>query len=157
MPDDFAKATAAPSFITIGDVQYRVGKFGPRDIGDLEAWIKSQVPDPRLMAKELCAGLSDAVAIEVWRDLSLEAQDWPPDVTSKQGNKLLLGTWEGNALVLWVALRRHNASFSLEDARRLTKNDDSIVNEVLGLVFPEPTFDPKSQPATMPDRELATK
>jgi hypothetical protein len=148
--DDYAKATAAASFIEIGDVTYRVGKFGPRDIGDLEAWLKSQVPDPRLAAKDLCAGLPDAVAKEVWTDLSMEAANWPPSVDSRQGQKLLTQTWDGNAMLLWVSLRRHNASFSLEDAKRLTKTDDEIAIKVMLLAFPEATFDPKSQAATGP-------
>jgi hypothetical protein len=146
--EDYAKATAAPRTIQIGDVTYRVGKFGPRDIGDLEAWIKSQVPDPRLMAKELCAGLPDAVAIEVWKDLSMESANWPPSVDSRIGTKLLTQTWEGQALVAWVSLRRHNAGFSLDDARQLTKSDDEIALKIMQLGFPEPDFIPKPLPTT---------
>ena len=78
MAEDFAKLTASPVPIVIQGVQYLVGKFSRRDLGDLQAWIKSQVPDPRLMAREICAGLSDAVAIRVWEDLSREAELWPP-------------------------------------------------------------------------------
>lgn len=150
--EDFAKATAAPGFIQIGDVSYRVGKIGPRDKGDLEAYIKSQVPDPRLMAKELCAGLPDAVAIEVWRDLHSEAQSWPPDLASTIGNKILMETWEGNAQLLYVILRRHNGGFTLQDARALTKNDDELAARAFFMSLPEPTFDPKAQPATTPDQ-----
>jgi hypothetical protein len=148
--DDYAKATAAPGFIAINGREYRVGKFGPRDIGDFEAWLKTQVPDPRLVAKELCAGLPDAVAIEVWRDLSAEAMNWPPTVESRIGNKLLMGTHEGHALLVWVSLRRHNASFTLDDARQLTKDNDDLALEVARLSYPEPTFDPKVQTATEP-------
>lgn len=150
MSEDYAKATAAPSLITINGREYRVGKFGPRDIGDFEAWLKKQVPDPRLMARELCAGLPDAVAIEVWRDLSAEAMNWPPSVESRLGNKLLMGTHEGHALLVWVSLRRHNADFTLEQARSLTQNDDNIALEVARLSYPEPTFDPKAETATEP-------
>jgi hypothetical protein len=145
MSDDYAKATAAPGFIAISGRDYRVGKFGPRDVGDFEAWIKTQVPDPRLMARELCAGLPDAVALEVWRDLSAEAASWPPGVDSREGNKLLMQTWEGNALLVWVSLRRHNADFTLEQARQLTKNDDTLAIQVSAIAYPEPSFDPKPQ------------
>lgn len=150
MAEDYAKATAAPAFIMIGDVRYRVGKIGPRDKGDLEAYIKSQVPDPRLLAKELCAGLPDAVAIEVWRDLSMEAANWPPDLASRVGNKILIETWEGNAQLLYVILRRHNANFTIDDARAFTKNDDELAEQAFFMSLPEPTFDPKAQPATTP-------
>lgn len=145
MSDDYAKATAAPGFIVINGREYRVGKFGPRDIGDFEAWLKTQVPDPRLIAKELCAGLPDAVALEVWRDLSAEAMNWPPTVESRQGNKLLMQTWEGHALLVWVSLRRYNAGFTIEEARLLTKNNDELAIEVARLAYPEPDFSPKSQ------------
>jgi hypothetical protein len=132
----------------IGDREYRVGKFGPRDIGDFEAWLKKQVPDPRLMARDLCAGLPDAVAIEVWRDLSAEAVNWPPTVESRIGNKLLMGTHEGHALLVWVSLRRHNASFTIDQARELTRDNDQIALEVARLSYPEPTFDPKAETET---------
>lgn len=153
MADDYAKATAAPGFIQIGEAQYRVGKISPRDKGDLESYIKSQSPDPRLMAKELCAGLTDAVAIEVWRDLSMEAANWPPGLESRIGNKVIMETWEGNAQLLWVVLRRHNGNFTIEDARRLTKIDDEVAARALMLSIPENTFDPKSQPVTIPGQD----
>jgi hypothetical protein len=151
--EDYAKATAAPRFITIGEKEYRVGKYGPRDIGDLEAWLKTQVPDPRLKARTLCEGLPDAVALEIWRDLSMEAASWPPSIDSRQGNKLLIETWEGNAMVVWVSLRRHNGGFTLEDAKRLTKDDDSLATQVVTLSQPEPDWSPKAVPETMPTPE----
>jgi hypothetical protein len=148
--EDYAKATAAPRYVTINGREYRVGKYGPRDIGDLEAWLKTQVPDPRLMARELCAGLPDAVALEVWRDLSAEAMNWPPDVTSRIGNKLLMNTWEGHARLVFASLSRHNADFTLDEARTLTKADCELAIEISNLSWPEPTFDPKGQPAMTP-------
>ncbi len=153
MPDDYAKDTAAPSFITIGDRDYRVGKFGPRDLGDLQAFIKSRVPDPRLMARELCAGLPDAVAIEVWRDLSAEASRWPPSYDSREGCEVLMATWEGHAQVVWISLRRHNADFTLERARQLTEHDDELMMKVFILAQPEPTFDPKAPTDSMMNPE----
>ena len=147
MSDDYAKATSAPGFITINGKEYRVGKFGPRDLGDIEAWLKSQVPDPRLMARELCAGLPDAVAIEVWRDLSMEAANWPPSLETRQGNKLLTQTHEGHAILLYVALKKHNASFTLEMARHITADDQEIALVVSKMAQPEETFDPKSPAA----------
>ncbi len=151
MSDDYAKAAASPRGLRIGGAEYLVGKFTPRDLGDLGAWLKDQVPDPRLKARELCAGLSDAVALAIWRDLSDEARDWPPSIESYQGNRLLLGTYEGNARLLWVGLRRHNPGVTLEVAARLAEH--ITLDEVSALVrlgFPEETFDPKATPATEP-------
>jgi hypothetical protein len=151
--EDYSKATASPRTIRIGDVDYRVAKWGPRDIGDLEAWLKSQVPDPRLMARQLCEGLSDAVALEVWRDLSMEATSWPPDITSRQGNKLLMNSHEGHTQLLWVALRRHNASFTLEQAREIARTNYEVAMQAAALAQPEEDFSPKSPAATEPGAE----
>ena len=153
MAEDYAKATAAPRPIRIGGADYRVGKYNPRDLGDLTAWLKSVSPDPRLKAKELCAGLPDAVALEVWRELSDEARDWPPGLTSYEGNNLLVMTYEGNVQVIWVSLRRHNPGFTMEHARKMAQDITlDEINELIRLGFPEPTFDPKSTPGATTDR-----
>lgn len=154
MNEDHARATAAPGYVIIGDVTYRSSKFGPRDLGDLQAWLKSQVPDPRSMARELCAGLSDAVALQIWTDLSEEAKDWPPSLTSDMGNNLLLFTHEGAAQVIWVCLRRFNASITLDEARKmaLTVSNEELA-ALLNAGFPEPTFSPKvmTEPMMTPE------
>jgi hypothetical protein len=150
MSDDFSKATASPSVISLAGKEYKLGKFGPRDLGDLQAYIKDAVPDPRLMARELCAGLPDAVALAIWTDLSREAQDWPPAIESARGDRILMMTYGGAVRVLWVALRRHNR-FDEKDAEELAKlvTQDEL-NEVVRRSFPEATFDPKSTAATEP-------
>lgn len=142
--EDYAKAAASPGFITIGEVQYRVAKFGPRSLGDLQAWLKSQVPDPRLKAREICAGLSDAVALEVWREFSTEAMGWPPSIDTIEGNKLLTMTHEGAAQVAFALLRKHNPAVDMAKARELADSMDSAqINELIRLGFPEANFDPK--------------
>ncbi len=103
------------------------------------------------MARELCAGLSDAVAIAIWRDLADEAKDWPPSIESREGNRLLLMTYAGNARLLWVALRRHNPGITQETASKLAEH--ITLEEVAALTrlgFPEETWDPKATPATEP-------
>lgn len=154
MSDDFAKATARPGFVTIADTEYRVSKFGPRDLGDLQAWLKAQIPDPRLMARELCAGLSDTVALEIWRELSEEAKLWPPSVASSQGNEMLMLTYEGNVQLLTVALRRHNPGLDSAKIRAIaeTISIDEIAN-VLSAGFPEDAFVPKAIPETATPEE----
>ena len=156
MAEDYAKATAAPGHVTIGEVTYRASKFGPRDLGDLQAWLKSQVPDPRLMARQLCEGLPDAVALQIWTDLSEEAKDWPPSLTSEIGNNMLLFTHEGAAQVIWVCLRRYNAGVTLEKAREMAAivSNEELAS-LLNAGFPEPTFSPKvlTETTTTPEAE----
>lgn len=149
MNEDYAIATAAPRQVMIQGSLYLVGKFRPRDLGDLGSWLKSQVPDPRLKARDICAGLSDAVALEAWKELSEEAKDWPPSVTSPAGNQLLLLTHEGNSQLLFVALRRHNKSVDMEAARRIA--EDATIEEIIAVLnagFPEDLFAPKSTTST---------
>ena len=151
MQEDYAKATGAPGYVTIQGVAYRVKKFNPRDLGDLQAWLKKQMPDPRLMARELCAGLPDAVALQIWKDLSEEAKDWPPTVMSWKGNFQLMFTWEGNAMVAWVALRKHQADVTYERALQITADATTEeIAELMRAAFPEDTFGPKVQVAMEP-------
>lgn len=146
MSDDYARATGRPGYITIQGVEYRPKKFSPRDIGDLQAWLKQQVPDPRLMARELCAGLPDAVALAIWRDLSEQAKDWPPTVMSVEGNKLLMLTFDGNAMLVWVALRKYQADVTWEKAKTIAETIElDEISELIRLGFPEETFVPKDQ------------
>ena len=148
--DDYAKAAGSPSTVKIGDRTFKLGKFTPRDLGDLQAFIKIRIPDPRLAARELCQGMSDAVALKIWNDLSLEALNWPPSLESRQGNELLMMTHEGAATVLWVALRRHNKVTEKECAELALDVTIDELAAVLSGGFPEPTFDPKSMTATEP-------
>jgi hypothetical protein len=152
MSDDYAKATAAPGYISIGETQYRPKKFGPRDIGDLESYLKREFPDPRLMARELCAGLPDAVALKIWTDLSEQAKDWPVAAMSSKGSYQLMFTWEGNANLAWVALRRYQADVTLDRARQITA--DATTDEIAELIracFPEDSFTPKSPASPAPE------
>jgi hypothetical protein len=152
MPDDYAKATARPGYVRIGETEYRPKKFGPRDVGDLEAYLKREFPDPRLMARELCAGLSDTVALKIWSDLSAEAADWPVTVASNRGNRALMLTFEGNAMLLWIALRRHHADVTLDKARQIAEEVTlEEIGAVLNAAFPAETFLPKDQTSPAPE------
>jgi hypothetical protein len=149
MTDDYAKATAAPGYVRIGAVEYRARKFSPRDIGDCEAWLKQEFPDPRMKARELCAGMSDAVALVIWQELSEEATDWPVAAMSAKGSYHLMFTWEGNAYLAWAAFRRNQADITLDRAREITA--DATTEEIAALVravFPEETFLPKDPAST---------
>lgn len=119
MADDFARSTASPRTITLAGREYLVGKFSPRDIGDLQAWLKEQIPDPRREAREFMEGLPDAVAIEVWKDAVERSKEWPPTIQSTIGFGLLTTSHEGNARMIWVTLRRHNPGFTLDRAREI--------------------------------------
>jgi hypothetical protein len=145
--DDYAKAVAAPPSIVLGGVTYRVSRQGPRIYGELQQFLKSHVPDPRIMAKDLCRDLPDAVALQVWRDLCEEAKDWPPSLESHEGNLILTTTLEGSTQVVYTLLRRHCAEMTLERARSIAEDiTTEQVGELIRLSMPEPNFDPKARP-----------
>ena len=145
MSDDYARATGAPLSIEIDGKEYRVSKFTPRDIGDIQSWLKSEIPDPRITARKMLEGLPDAVAIEIWKTMAEEAKSWPPALGDDRGNDLLIGTTEGAARLLWVTLRKHNG-IDLEKARKLTENVDlEQLTRLINLATPESADVPKRQ------------
>ncbi len=143
MSDDYGKAVAAPSTITLNGVTYRVAKQGPRIFGELQQFLKSYVPDPRMKAKEIIRDLPDAVALEIWKEYSEEAKDWPPTLDSREGNLILTTTHEGAAMVVFLLLGKYTA-MTMEEARRIAADLESgQINELIGLSMPEIDFDPK--------------
>lgn len=146
MSEDFARVTAAPPTILLGGTSYLVSKQGPRIHGEIQTAVKKAFPDPRMMAKELCPGLPDPVAKQIWLDLSEEARDWPPSLDSWKANQFLTMTHEGATAVVWALLRRANASLTFEKAQTIA--DDITAEEVAELIrlsMPEPDFVPKAQ------------
>lgn len=148
MSDDFARATGSPLYVTINGKEYRVSKFTPRDIGDIQAWFKSEVPDPRVEARKFIEGIPDAVAIEVWKTAVEEARNWPPTLGDERSNDLLVASSEGVARLLWVTLRRHNG-IDLPQARQLVDHlDIGDIAELIRLASPESADVPKASTAS---------
>jgi hypothetical protein len=144
MSEDYARAAGSALSLTIDGKEYRVSKFTPRDVGDLQAWLKSEIPDPRVEARKLLEGLPDAVAIEVWRTMAEEAKSWPPTLGDERGNQLLTTSTEGVARLIWVALRKYNG-IDLAKARELAGVIElGEVNELVRLASPESADVPKA-------------
>ncbi len=141
--DDFARSTNAGRILNLAGCDFRVGKISPRDLGDLQAWLKREAPDPREKVAELMRGQADAVALEMWRQASAAAEAWPPPLDSPQGRSLLLSP-EGMSQLLWIALRRHTPGFSLDAARELA--DRITPEEFLDVQRAVSPGDPKAPP-----------
>lgn len=144
MSDDYSRATGSPLSIEIDGREYRVSKLTPRDVGDIQAWLKSEIPDPRTEARKMLEGLPDAVAIEVWRTAAEEAKAWPPTLGDDRGNNLLMSSTEGVARLIWVTLRKHNG-VDLAQARKLADHlDIEQVGTLIKLASPESADVPKA-------------
>lgn len=154
MPEDFARATAAPSPTMIAGRTYLAGELTPRGFGDLQMFLKTMSPDPRKQAiewiKEVAALkeiATDALQLEIWRTACEDAKSWPPSLLG-EGAFLILNTTEGQAHVVWVALRDHNPGFTLDNARSIIELNQLRWEQFMGLfngLFPDRAGDPKSQ------------
>lgn len=146
--EDYGKAVGAPSRITLGGVDYRVSKQGPRIYGELQQFLKSCVPDPRLKAAEILRELPNVpneIGLRIWEEFSQQAEDWPPSLESAEGNMLLTTTFEGARQVIYSLLRQHDASMTMEKAGQIAESITSDeVAELIRLSMPERSFDPKS-------------
>lgn len=147
---DFSRVTAAPATFVVEGKNYLVGQMTPRAVGDLQQFLKEQVKDPRLAVRPLMEGLPDAVQIAMWQEACADAKTCVPDLGSDESMLMLL-TEEGQARVLWVAFRRHNAGFTLDTAREISQRYEMTreeLAELLRLMAPDQVGDPKAPTAT---------
>ncbi len=123
MAEDYSRHCDSPREFEVAGIVLRVGKLCPRDIGDLQAWFKTRLPNPYLAARERLRGLPDEATDEerraVWIPAVQEAQrDWPPSLADETGLTLLF-TDEGKARLLYVASRRNDPKTTLERCRAI--------------------------------------
>jgi hypothetical protein len=148
MADDFAAATVAPRTFTFEGVDFKVHKLRPRDIGEIEAWMKDKVPNPKGEALIFMKGQSDAVAMHIWDEACKEAAEWPPQFENDSGQALLL-TAEGGARLVWVILRRGTPSLTLDQATEIADHMSvEDLNRLATLAMPGDPDSPKSPDST---------
>jgi hypothetical protein len=145
---DIASLTAAPRAFRLDGAEYTVSPLTYADIGEIQAFFKDEVPDPRAEARRHMDGLPDAVAIHIW-DRAVEAAcDWPPRLGDPRATALLLSP-RGMALVLRLALRRGHPGLDAAEYERLAgRMSRSDFDRLLGLAFDLEPADPKAAAAT---------
>jgi hypothetical protein len=146
MAEDFARATGAPQMFTINGKPYFLGKLTPRALGDIQAFLKEQVEDPRSRTRRLMEGLPDSVQLAMWQQACEEARSWPPSL-GDEGTFSLLLTEEGQARILWIAFRRHNPAFTLDEARKISAEYEMSadeLNDLIARMSPKEIGDPLS-------------
>lgn len=144
--EDYARATAAGRLFTIDGKDYRAAKLTPRAIGDLQAYLKDVIPDPRRVARDLMEGLPESIQLNILHRAYEEAKDWPPVFGDPKTFHCFLSV-EGQARLLWVCFRKHNPGFTLEFARELSERYEMEVedlNRLMDLVAPGEIGDPKA-------------
>lgn len=144
--EDFARATGASRTFTIEGKDYRAAKLSPRGIGDLQAYLKEVIPDPRRVARELMNGLPEAIQLDILHRAYEEAKDWPPAFGDPKTFHHFLSI-EGQARLLWVCFRKHNPGFTLDFARDLSERYEMEVeelNQLMELVSPGEVGDVKN-------------
>lgn len=149
--EDFARVTAAGRTFTIDGKDYRASKLTPRGVGDLQAYLKEVIPDPRRVARDLMDGFPESVQLEILRRAYEEAREWPPEFGDPKTFHLFLSE-EGQARLLWVCFRKHNPSFTLDYARELSRRyemDIDELNHLMELVSPGEVGDVKNQTRAM--------
>ena len=148
MSDDFARATGAPISLVLAGKEYLVYKLRPRDLGELEAWMKSVTPDPRLEVARLLKDVPEEVGKHMWDSACAEARDnWPPRFDTMEGQRLL-STAEGEARIVHQILKRGLAGFTLEAARDLAEQlSAEDIAALMRAAGPGEPGDPKSQAA----------
>lgn len=116
---DIALLTGAPRAITLDGAEYKVSPLRPRDLGELQAWIKDRVPHPIDALKPHLDGLDPAERQALLKEAYKEARDWPPSIGSDKGAGLL--ATEGRGKVLEVVLRRHQPGITPAEAEALAE------------------------------------
>jgi hypothetical protein len=146
--DDYARFTSQPRPIVLDGVQYPVPRLRPSLVGELGAWLKEAVPNPRDEARRHMAGLPDDVAKHVWTLAVEEARHWPPTLFSERGTELLLTTFEGQVRLVHALLRRGVAGFTLDAARDLADRlDQEDFERLFEAALPGEVGDPKAPAA----------
>lgn len=152
---DYAKATGQPRRVTLAGVEYSVPRMAPSILGELDAYLKSAVPDPRVEAKKFMEGLPDAVAIHIWDQATADAAYWPPRTLDERGQLLLLTTPGGQAQLVYSLLRRTIAGLTREQAGAIadalsTEDVVALLEAAMPEEFSPPKDEGEATPPTIP-------
>lgn len=151
MADRLHIITAAPRAVTLDGRDYRVSPFGPREYGELRRYLADTTPDPRTVARQHMEGLPEAVQIAIWDRALAESKNWPPKLEDPNAIQRVFLETDGQALLVYLALRKTTPGLSREAAAELAERlSDDELYEVWRLVTPEPPALPKEKAETDP-------
>lgn len=117
--NDFATLTAAPRPLTIGGQTYQLHPLTIGDLGRLQAWLETQLPDPVAAALKHC---TPDVPVATQKFMLAEA------IAQASKPRIKLGTPEADVLInsfggvcemLILSIRKGDSNFNRDDAERL--------------------------------------
>ncbi|MDB5350531.1 MAG: hypothetical protein JWN86_1778 [Planctomycetota bacterium] len=107
-----------PKSVEINGRKYQVGRFTFRDIGKVEAFVKSKIPNP-VSAVLAIEGISDGDRRFLLENARKDLVHYPPDVNSPEAQRVVLGTIEGHVLLMEIALTKYQPELKTEDIRAI--------------------------------------
>ena len=143
--DDLATVTAAPKTFRLDGADYAVPKLRPREMGEIQAWIKSRFPDPRVEARLAIQDCKfESLAHKIWEAAEAQAKEWPPKFGSSRV-EAELATADGFGFMVWILLRRTVPGLDQARARELADRLEAAeFKQLLTLAMPEGLDDPKA-------------
>lgn len=114
---DLARLTNQPTKIDIGNRKYGFSELPLSALGELQQWIKDNVPRPLDAIKGRLAGFTESERSELLRQAREEDKAWPPQIGSAAAAGVILSSQEGQLQALWVALKVHQPTTTLEEAK----------------------------------------
>lgn len=159
MPEtlDAQTASGAGAKVTLGGRELTLHPLTVGDLGDLQAWVHTQLPDPIKVAKELAEGLPAEVA----KELALNAYEDVRSGARRLGSPeavQLLNTLQGWRELLFLHGRKGQPSMTRDDwesvVLRAVEADLAQLQESLGEekggAVPDPKAPSSSPPTAAP-------
>ena len=150
--------TSAPVSVKFGSRTLQVGALKLRELGVLQRFIRETVPKPTVAAKAMLEFYPPEEHRELLKNAALaEANgEWPPAVGTAEGNRVLLGSPEGQRCLVAVMLRKYQPEMTegeVDDILGGMNEEDFYV--LFNIGFGEDGADPEALRAATRDR-LAT-
>lgn len=109
MPLGIDQLTATPQTIELGGRPYRLSPLTLADMGELQAWIHAQLPDPVALARRLAEGMAPEVQERILnRAFDHEMAARKTHMLGTEEADLMLATLPGFVRVLALMCRAHH-------------------------------------------------
>ncbi len=137
---DLAQLTGQPTAVDIAGRRLYLSEYTLDQLGQLQGWIKANVPHPLDAIRGHLDGLTPPERESLLEKARVDARSWPPAPGTQAGSEALFGNPAGMAYALVVALRTHHPEATERDARWLIRQMGKPANEalsrrIIGILF----------------------